>query len=60
MIIPSQPKLDRGFLSISTITSSIRSAALFSTVASFSAQVLKTSFPSTRTRTSRVNLSLTM
>jgi hypothetical protein len=37
---PSQPKLDSGRPSISTTTSIMRSRLAFSTVASFSAQVL--------------------
>ncbi|CAB4550180.1 unannotated protein [freshwater metagenome] len=57
MTTPSQPKLESGCPSISRTTSSIRSLAFFSTVASFRAQVLKTSWPSTKTATSRVSRS---
>src|SRR5215218_7887603 len=48
---PSQPQRERGRPSTSTTTSSIRSRAAFSTLASLSAKVLVTSSPSRRTET---------
>ena len=46
MTTPSQPKVDNGRPSISTVTSSIRSRAAFSTVTSFSAQLRAITSPS--------------
>ena len=51
---PSQPHRDSGRPSTSVTTSSIRSLAAFSTVASFSAQVVAATRPFTRTVTSMV------
>ena len=46
MTMPSQPHVDSGRPSISTVSSSIRSREAFSTVTSFSAQDEKTVRPS--------------
>jgi len=57
---PSQPQRDSGRPSTSVITSTIRSRAAFSTVASFSAQVDTMAEPSLRTVTSIVIRSSTV
>ena len=46
MTMPSQPHVDRGRPSISTVSSSIRSREAFSTVTSFRAQEENTVWPS--------------
>ena len=57
---PSQPQRDSGRPSTSVITSTIRSRAAFSTVASFSAQPDTTGAPLLRTVTSIVIRSSTV
>ena len=60
MTMPSQPHVDRGRPSISTVSSSIRSREAFSTVTSLRAHEENTVWPSSSARTSRVVRSSTV